>query len=383
MGVLLAILIWTTPASAWDRHQEMVNRILLGPAGDSRPYLSQKISIPCIEEEQKELDSLAARIGIRAGSVEPVSKQSCGSKSNSGSAPITIEKLLGMGFIDEPDSGMDQDLPDSADPNGYRKWMGGTNGPTSQGFRHMVFPGFEWSSPLASFQVPPFRIGDAFGRIEVLKQASDSYFASGNVFFGLRTLLWREHLIQDLLQPFHSTQIPSLRMVPWKSLFRGFVKRTTHAISNYHYAYEGMVLEMVKTPWEQGIEECLQKDDSRPYAGENAILAIARKKAPELGSAMIAVFGNSLKSESVNLPEGVGAVDYFQLIHAKTLKITGEEELMLSDEEKSEHHRSEEVAVAVEKLRDLSCELMKEAARTFWGDLDQALMKSASSNTGK
>ncbi|NDG83853.1 MAG: hypothetical protein EBX52_02315 [Proteobacteria bacterium] len=376
----LTALLLALPAHAWDRHQEMVDRMLLGPAAEDRAWLRKRVEIPCIDEERKEIDSLAARIGVRAEAVPGVSKKKCGAK---GSQMVTVEELLALGFIDEPDHGMDQDLPESADPNHYRKWMGGSTGPTSQGFRHMVFPGIEWSSPLATFQIPFAGVGEAPGRIEVLKKASDSYFAEGNVFFGLRTLLWREHLIEDLLQPFHSTQIPSFQLVPWRKALKSPVQATSHAIANYHYAFEGLVLELVRTPWEKGIQGCLEGRDARAYDGGPRALDFVRSKAREAGQYVFGVFGDYLKSDEVDLPAGIGQVDYDSLVNSPSAEFLKEEVAMLGERDREEYRRARERAKAVDGIRALSCELMKEAARTFWGDLDQSFSKVPSNTTGK
>jgi len=358
----------------------MVDRMLLGPAAEDRSYLGRRVEVPCIDDERKELERLAARIGIRAEAVPGVSKRRCGGK---GPRSLTVEELLSLGFIDEPDLGMDQNLPESADPQHHRKWMGGSTGPTSQGFRHMVFPGIEWGSPIATFQIPFSRVGDAPGRIEVLKKASDAYLAEGNVFFGLRTLLWREHLIEDLLQPFHSTQIPAVRLIPLHKILKSPVQAASHAIANYHYAFEGLVRELVRTPWERGIQECLEGREARAYEGGAKSLELPRSKARETGDVIYGVFGDYLKSPEVDLPAGTGRVDYDALVHSAPAELSKEEEAMLGDQDRDEYHRARARSKAMDGIRALSCGLMKEAARTFWGDLDQALSKLPSNSTGK
>ena len=380
MGIFLALFFVVQSGFAWDQHQEMVNRILLGPEAETRAYLQKKVAIPCIEEEQRELETLAAKIQVRASALKPVSKKKCGGKTPQ---VATVEHVLGLGFVDEPDQGMDQDLPDEADPEHFRRWMGGSTGPTSQGFRHMVFPGIEWSSPLNTFQLPRTSVGDAFGRIDVLSRASQQYFNEGNLYFGLRTLLWKEHLIQDMLQPFHSTQVPSLKFIPWKKLFKGPVKQTSHAISNYHYAFEGMVLEMVKAPWERGIQECFEIREAHPYEGGSSLIRLPRSKAHEVGELVYTIFGDYLKSDSVDLPEGIGAVDYYGLVNAKFEELTDEEVSSLSRTERELLERAKRSEKALDQIRQIACDLMKEASRIFWGDLDQAFSNSTSIKTGK
>jgi hypothetical protein len=376
-----AALFCASQAFAWNIHQDMVNRILADSEFGARDYLAIKIPVPCQEDEQKEIESLASKILIRAQSVPLISKKKCGSgKPDS----ISILELLKLGIIDEPDHGMDQDLPESADPEGYRNWMGGSTGPTSQGFRHMVFPGIEWASPLRTLQIPFRRIGAAPERIEILGEVSKEYFKTGNVLFGLRVLLWREHFIQDLLQPFHVTQVPDASMLPWRELLSGFVKQSTHAIANYHYAYEGLANEMVKVPDERGVQECFQGQATRVFDGWTSHLVLPRTKAPAVGSALYSIFGDYLKSKAVNLPEGIGQIDYYELLNARADALEEEDRKSLSSKDKGELKRNEQILAGLKMLRDHTCELMREAASLFRGDLDQNLQGlSTVSKTGK
>jgi len=379
--VLLAALISGPNAFAWNSHQDILDRILLEPEAGLRSYLSIRIPVPCQEEERKELVSLGARIFFTASKVPLLSKKPCGSGKPE---TLSVAELIGAGVVDEPDLGMDQDLPDEADPRGDRKWMGGKTGPTSQGFRHMVFPGIEWGSPIRTLQIPFSAVGAAFERIETLREVSNAYLKGGNFFFGIRTLLWREHLIQDLLQPFHSTQVPEIRMLPWKDLFSGFVARSSHAIANYHYAYEGLALAMVKSPDERGVQECFKGAAARAYAGASEHLKLGRSKAAPVGSALFSIFGDYLKSKSVNLPEGVGQIDYYELLNARSESLEAEELKLTDASERSAIARNEQVLEGVKTLRSETCSLMHELTSVFWGDLDQALQgMSSSSKTGK
>ncbi len=369
------------PAFAWNIHQNVVNRVLQDSEFASRNYLSARISLPCQEEEKKEIEALASKIQIRADAVPLLSKKKCGSGKPEA---LSVLEVLKLGIIDEPDHGMDQDLPDSADPEGYRKWMGGTTGPTSQGFRHMVFPGIEWSSPIRTLQIPFKRAGAAPDRIEFLGEASRDYFKAGNPFFGLRLLLWREHFIQDLLQPFHVTQVPDASMLPWKELLSGFVRQSTHAIANYHYAYEGIADEMVKAPDERGVQECLAGQAAKNFEGWVSHIGLSRTKAAPIGSALYLVFGDYLKSKSVDLPQGVGQIDYYELLNAREFALEEEDRKVLSSKDKQDLKRNEQILFGLKELRTHTCELMREAGNLFRGSLDQALQElSATSKTGK
>jgi hypothetical protein len=376
-----AALFFASQSFAWNIHQDIVNRILMDEEFSTRGYLTIQIPLPCQEEEQKEINSLASRILIRAESVPLISKKKCGSGKPE---TLSVLEALKLGMIDEPDHGMDQNLPDSADPEGYRSWMGGSTGPTSQGFRHMVFPGIEWGSPIRTLQIPFRRVGAAPERMETLGEVSKEYLKAGNVFFGLRVLLWREHFIQDLLQPFHVTQVPDVNMLPWKELLAGFVKQSTHAIANYHYAYEGLADEMVKVPDERGVQECLQGQGTKIFEGWASHLVLPRTKAPSVGSALYSIFGDYLKSKTVNLPEGIGQIDYYELLNAKEDALEEEDRKSLNSKDKQDLKRNEQILAGLKMLRDHTCELMREAARLFRGDLDQNLQGlSTVSKTGK
>ncbi|MBU6153788.1 MAG: hypothetical protein KGP28_05755 [Bdellovibrionales bacterium] len=376
-----ASFFWGSDAQGWNIHQNMVNRILEDGGFSSATVLKIRVDLPCQEEEQKEISRLADRIQVRAEAVPVISKKKCG-----GGKPetLSVSDLLRLGFIDEPDHGMDQDLPESADPSGDRKWMGGVSGPTSQGFRHMVFPGIEWSSPLRTLQIPMGKVGVAPERIDLLSKVSAEYIKADQLFFGLRTLLWREHFIQDLLQPFHTSQVPDPSMLPWKELFSGFVKQSTRTIANYHYAYEGLADEMVKSPDDRGVQDCLQGGSSKTYSDWKSHLALSRAKAYGVGAALYLIFGDYLKSKTVDLPMGLGSVDYYELLNAASVTVEEGDTKDMSETEKRNLKRNEEIVRGLAYLREHTCELMREASALFRGDLDQALGAiSAVSKTGK
>jgi hypothetical protein len=381
MRFLLALL-FAPGAFAWEEHQAIVSRLLTTPPAESRAYLARSVEIPCAEEEVRQREELARRIQVREEAIPLHSTVKCGSRRP---RSLTVMEFLKTGLVDEPDLGMDQNLPDAADPNGYRKWMGGDRGPTSQGFRHMVFPGMEWLSPLQTFQLPTSRIGEAFARIDLLGREAGRALQKGDLFWGLRLMQWQEHFLQDLYQPFHTTQIPSLRMVPWKSIFSGLVRKTTHAISNYHYAYEGMVLEWVKGVDEES-ERCFLPAGARAYAGEAEFSKTPRRVASRLGGALHVVLGDEMKSEEVDLPNGKGSLDYYRLLHARREETSPEALSSLTPGDRKTHLRSVEMVAAMERVKAVTCELMRELASGFWGNLDRAfqdLTRSNSSSNGR
>ncbi len=383
MILLLSALFIFPTAQAWDNHQLIMEKILAGSGAADRAYLNQKIKIPCIDDEQNELARLGTELQINTAKVPAFSASKCGKKNG---LELTLRSLITSNFVDEPDLGMDQNLPASADPSGSRAWMGGTEGPTSQGFRHMVFPGFKWGSPLSTFQIPFHSVGESLERIIKMRAVSDHYFKEKNYFWGVRTLMWELHYLEDLHQPFHSTQIPNLKMIPWSHLFSHFVAQATHAMANYHYAYEGLTLEMLRESNEGSLQECLQGSAISEMKSPDELMIVPHEKAQALGLRLMEVFGDYPKSESVNLPEGIGQIDYFSLLRGQEVKLSPEEEATLTSAERREMKKSTQVIESMSGLKQISCELMKAMTGFVWGEMDRNLVllnQSISSKTGK
>ena len=296
---VVALSGFCRPSIAWDEHRLFVPEILRRLPPEVREKLNgiRASRVSDYRDELRERLLLSPRMNERVGPIR---------------AGTTGEQLLlgtGLGAestaqspVDEPDFGMDQDLPDAisgqVDPRGARRFMGGVRGPTSQGFRHMHFPGWTWRRPIESFQVPLGEIGEARERIRLLSSLASEWLRSkagdDRAIWGVRLLGWALHYAQDLEQPFHRIQIPSLRMVPWGALFSGspfqnLVKETTRTIGNYHYAFEAWVKA-------RGISSCHENRDGDDAQGD-----------AHFGSTVYGVFGDRLKAAEVDLPRGVGS----------------------------------------------------------------------------
>ena len=237
--------------------------------------------------------------------------------------------------VGDPDNGMDANLDDSWDPLDERKWMGGTKGPTSAGFRHMYFGGWQLAHPIATFQIPPKAIGQAPERVaETAAEAKRLLHAALNEESradGFKKLGWSFHYAQDLAQPFHSVQILTPRMIPWKELLawppkRGFeklVREATRTVSNYHWAYEGYVRHRLGMTESGVLQKCVAQ--SKVYANvdleevqspkelAHAVSRASVRLGPKLGGAVIEFFGKDLMSADYDLPNGKGHVDYAAL----------------------------------------------------------------------
>jgi len=366
------------PAFGWDQHATILVQMADSPAALTRGYLGHKVELPSPDQEKATIAKLASELQINATKVPLFSENH--------PKTMTVRDLIQSSIIDEPDQGMDQDLPDSADPHGDRAWMGGSTGPTSQGFRHMYFGGIVWTSPIATFQIPFHAVGQAPERYEQMKAASDRFLKEGNLFWGVRTLLWSLHYMQDLTQPFHVTQVPYYRMLPWKNLFSKFVSRSTQVIANYHYAYEGLILEYLNEAQISEFGHCFDGTDARPI-DIHEVAKSTRAMAPDLGKALYALFGDQMKDPRMNLPEGRGSIDDYALLHQK-------EDVMPPKDEQGDLSKHEmrvlksqmERVNALKKVRQISCELMGRVAAYTWSGLDglsDLPPNSTSSNTGK
>jgi hypothetical protein len=315
------ILFLSPSASAWENHQSLMPGILNGASSELKQKLKRMISVPCEAEDHKIYSQLAHELQLNVTSHVPnTAPRKCDTDLQ-----MSIQDLLLSGMVDDPDRGMDQNLPETADAAGDRKWMGGKTGPTSQGFRHMYFGGWKFfQHPITTFQIPVHAIGQAPHRAELIAQKAKELYHSGQEAWGIRLLAWSMHYLQDLAQPFHSVEIISVRMVPWASLFNwppsdGFsqlVKETTRVVSNYHYAYEEYTLNQigVYTP-------CLENSKlpsgvqwnrpaQRPVELAHAVSQSSIQIASDLGKAETQFFGKQLFQPEYNLPLKQGTLNY-------------------------------------------------------------------------
>ena len=237
--------------------------------------------------------------------------------------------------VDDPDQGMDQDLPAASDPGNERKFMGGLTGPTSQGFRHMFFGGWKLFHPIATFQVPFHALGQAPERIRILAKFSRTLFKAGDFAWGIRIIGWAMHYVQDLSQPFHAAQIPNVRMIPFSHLFTDLVPETTRVISNYHWVFEGYALAQIKDPEPSTLNVCLTKDapstlnwnptdkNADPAQLAHEVAAHSLEIASEMGSALVAftaAAGIDLKDPKIDLAHKIGIINYRELARLPELK---------------------------------------------------------------
>lgn len=134
----------------------------------------------------------------------------------------TNARQILVDYSDEPDWWMDKKLKLSV----AQKLMAG-----SQGYRHMYYPAWDWHLPYLFFPQ-----GVAPKRARHFYKLAEQAFMKGDLYWGFRFLARAIHYIQDIGQPYHTTQT-SLRFVILKSPISG----TTQTTKNYHFAYESYV----------------------------------------------------------------------------------------------------------------------------------------------
>jgi hypothetical protein len=134
---------------------------------------------------------------------------------------VNARQIL-IDYSDEPDWDMDKQLNLSFAQN----LMAG-----SQGYRHMYYPAGDWHLPYLFYPqgVAPDRAQHFYTLAKQAIQKNDLYWA-------FRFLARAVHYIEDMGQPYHTTQT-SLRFITPPSPIAG----TTQATKNYHFAYESYV----------------------------------------------------------------------------------------------------------------------------------------------
>ncbi len=338
--LLFALACLATPARAWDHHASLMPWIL-GQNGGPAPFtdkthqaLMERHAPVCGAQDLQKLREAIDKFQLNAQTHRPFlasSLSACDAKVR-----LSGFEMLMAGFVDEPDNGMDRNLPLLAelDPHGDRRWAGGFTGPSSQGFRHLYF--------ISKLQVPPRNLGYAPERVQLFATEAKRRFQAGDPLWGFRLLAWAMHYLQDIGQPYHVVQIPSFRMVPWGELIHptNLVKEATRIIGNYHYAYEGLALAALQGNGEtSSFGHCLQQaeenqrgfvstvdptrsDYPRELALEaaQASLSLGRR----VGAASVEFFGKEYKSPAKDLPNGVGTPDYETLLRAIKSEPQGE-----------------------------------------------------------
>ncbi len=331
-------------AWGWDEHRTLMPIILKSAPFLDQQILGQSSPTPCETEDRKTYSDLVLQLQLNSFSKLPrTSIDHCGLENR-----ISYMSILTGGVVDDPDHGMDQNLPavsgNSFDPDDDRKWMGGYEGPTSQGFRHMYFGGWQFSHPMTTFQFPLYSIGKGPERVSLLAKKAKELLKSGHKAWGVRVLGWAMHYVQDLCQPFHSVQIVNLKLVPWNELFnwpptvafQKFVDQTTRIVTNLHWAYEGYTLNRVKKGDLSPFAPCLSQPEKYtqfvfdPKNQDPIELAfeVVEKSisiAGSLGSSEQRFFGGRILQNDIDLVKTPNLLDYEDYATRPDLRVVRDE----------------------------------------------------------
>jgi hypothetical protein len=233
------LLLLAAPARGWDRHGDLTALALRGLPGFDA------------EVDYEPLEKFLAGTGrgadvakfLRSLKVNPRTEFPPRAGETPG-ARVPMRAVLAA-YADEPDWGLDQSLFDHYPElwkDDYR-YMGGREGFQTRVFRHMHWPeGFYKPAPPP--QTRPVRdptpLGEAHERCALFYALSREAFAAGRPYWGTRFLAWSLHYLQDLGQPFHATQLPTMAYLRPATGGRGLdVEKTTRVVAYYHLASDG------------------------------------------------------------------------------------------------------------------------------------------------
>ena len=236
-ALLLSAVLPARSALAWDRHSQLTRLALEGDktldAGVApetlADYLKAAAAGSAVSDFLKALKlNGATDIGFSAG-------------ETSGST-VSVRAVLER-YSDEPDWGMDQDLygqyPELWKPD--YQYMCQRTGGASRGCRHMYWPGGLFKPPVPPGKFPvldPTPIGEAPERAQLFYDKSREAFRAGHPYWGARFLAWGLHYLEDLTQPFHAAQLPSLSFLRFAPDGKLDVEATARVVAFYHLAVD-------------------------------------------------------------------------------------------------------------------------------------------------
>jgi hypothetical protein len=335
--LLAAALGLSTPAFAWYEHQYLMPLLISEEAlafgdqvfsAEQKRALSAPIPASCGAEDTNGLRRLESALQLHAGTpFGPTSAAACAAKR-----PTSGAEILSGSAVDDPDKGMDANLPDAFDPNGDREALGSKTGPGSQAFRHIYFRAWTPAHPILTLHFPRRVLGIAPKRLETLAGYAKAEIPRGKAL-PYRVLGWALHYIQDLSQPFHVVQTPSASMATWYALWtwppnKGFAdlgKETSRSVTNYHWAIEGYVRNRLMEKGEKNpFTECLTQSstfttlpDRASIKGvhelSEAMAGASVRLAPELGTRAVAFFGHDLTLRDKDFTQGQPQPPYSDL----------------------------------------------------------------------
>ncbi len=246
------LLLWSSPLWSWSNHA-LLTRLQL------QAYLGLKDKVAFTP-----LNDCLKSLGYKSLSDFQASLQlhphysfdlKLGEHLESAWEPLEIMAT----YSDEPDWGMDQELF-ATYPELWKTeydFMGGKKGLASQSFRHMYWQSFSLWSPLQSFKLPLKKLfqsmGEAPQRAAIFYSLAQSAWKNGHPYWAFRFLGNSLHYLQDLTNPFHSTQIPTVRffLLPFTDSqhgknFSNFIAQVTQLIIFSHLAAEDVLAYLMQ-----------------------------------------------------------------------------------------------------------------------------------------
>lgn len=249
--IFLTMLLMLSPSltKAWSDHHYITREALQNTIPPQQ--LVVYVSIETLLKELKLKDPVDLNVKIKINK-NYVFKNKLEEVENQN---VPILDILST-YSDEPDWGMDQELfsndqyPDLWKPE--YAMMGGTTGLSSQAFRHMYWRELYWKHPIQSLKLPLEKsnesMGEAPDRAALFVQLAHFAFQHKLDYWGWRFTALSLHYIEDLSQPYHTSQVPSkllINMVLAQCVTEfncnNFILRMTHIISYYHFAFEDTV----------------------------------------------------------------------------------------------------------------------------------------------
>jgi hypothetical protein len=237
----LALLLLASPGWCWQSHHTITHLALSGEGLDQATLAYEP------------LDDYLTAVGqtrdgfLRANKLNPTSPL----WNQAGEAPgakLSMLKVLET-YSDEPDQTMDGDIFTHY-PELWKDqytYMGGKiPGEANRAWRHMYWPGgYMKPDGSGSAAQDPTPIGEAPSRSKLCYDLALAAFRSGHPYWGARFFAWSLHYVQDVTQPFHAAQLPSMRFMRFGEGFKPDVEATVRVIAYYHFGIESIAARLL------------------------------------------------------------------------------------------------------------------------------------------
>ncbi len=240
-------LLWVSPLFGWARHnlitEAVLKKMVLPEASVVYVPLAEALGTGLSRVQARTIEAFLTELKLYKGYSFPTNL------NESAGRIVFVNNILST-YSDEPDWGPDTNLFEADQYpelwNDDMQYVSKRSGTGSGGFRHMFFPGkYHWEEPIMSFQIPMIPLGEAPARAQLFWEISQDMFRHNQPYWGYRFLAWAFHYIEDLHQPFHTRQVPSLSFIRWRLkwfIFPTFdVPRTADQIEYYHLSYEEFI----------------------------------------------------------------------------------------------------------------------------------------------